>query len=142
MLNVSGKIIAFVHEKEFYMNGVPVPVLSLSTTISNKNADGEYSNAYLELKFTKDVAKDWDLDSNDTYEEGDVLDIEIAEAFIGFREYEDNEGARRIVYQLVVTAIESIDYHEQKKEEKPTKKAPTKKAPAKKQQQNKKTSKK
>lgn len=133
MLNVSGKIIAFVHEKEFYMNGVPVPTLSLSTTISNKNAEGEYSNAYLELKFTKDVAKEWDLDSNDTYEEGDVLDIEIAEAFISFREYEDNEGARRIVYQLVVTAIESIDYHEQKKPEKkaPDKK-PEKKAPAKK----------
>ena len=119
MLNVSGNIIAFVHSREVYVNGVPVQKNNLSFTISNKDAEGNYDNVYVELKFPKDLAEELGIDTD--FDEGDVLDIDIAEAFLSFRKYQTQDGDDRVVYQLVVTAVNSIDYHE----EKPKKQAKT-----------------
>lgn len=130
-MNVSGKIIAFVHEYSYSFNGVVVQANNFSTTISNKDKEGNYSNAYMEVKFSKDIIDEYGLN---TLEEGDCIDVDITDGFLSFRSY-DNEVGQHIVYQIVVTAVNDICEHVKGGvpfTEKPAKKAAVKKAAPKK----------
>ena len=126
-MNVSGNFIVFVHEYSYPLGGVYVKANNFSTTISNKDKDGNFQNAYLEMKFSKDIIEEYELNDN---EEGDCLDVDVTEGFLSFRSYENKEGQTVIVYQIVVTAVNDICEHvkAEKKPSKPTKKANGKKS--------------
>lgn len=118
-MNISGKIIAFVNEGSYFNEkGVAITFNKFSTSISNKDKDGNLSNAYLDVVFSKDLVKEWNLESWDT---GDCLDVDIETGFLTFRTYENKNGDTVYVYNIVVTAVKDISEH-QKKETEPKQK--------------------
>ena len=130
-MNVNGKILVFVNEGSYFNEkGVAIPFNKYSTTISKKDRETEeYSNAYMEVKFTDDIKDRYELYD---LEEGDSIDVDIIDGFISFREWENKDGVSIKSFQVIVTAVRDIVVRENKDvpyTEKP--KAPQKKAPQK-----------
>ena len=132
-MNVNGKILVFVNEGSYFNEkGVAIPFNKYSTTISKKDKEtGEYSNAYMEVKFSELIRDDYEL--NDL-EEGDSIDVDISEGFISFREWENKDGVSIKSFQVIVTGVRDIVRHEKKevpyteKSKAPQKKTTTKKS--------------
>lgn len=127
-MQLSGKIIVFVHEFSYYNEkGVAMSRLRYNTSVSRKEENGDYTNASLEVVFSKAVAEDYDLE--DRFEEGDMLEVEIKEAWLTCRGWEDSEGNPRRVLQAFVNSVK--DLNEYIPTDKKPAKAPAKKAPSK-----------
>ena len=137
-MNLSGKIIVFVHEFEYYNEkGVPMTANRYNTSVSRKDESGDYMNASLEVIFSKGVVEDYDL--ND-YEEGDMFECEIKDGWLTCRGWEDNDGKQRRVLQAFINSVEDIGTYEPefKKQAKKTSKKAEEKKPAKKTSQKRK----
>lgn len=127
-MQLSGKIIVFVHEFSYYNEkGVAMTGLRYNTSVSRKEENGDYTNASLEVVFSKAVAEDYDLE--DRFDEGDMLEVEIKEAWLTCRGWEDSEGNPRRVLQAFVNSVN--DLNEYVPQDKKPAKAPAKKAPSK-----------
>lgn len=127
-MNLSGEIIVFVHEFEYYNEeGVPMRANRYNTSVSRLNAEGDYVNASLEVLFSKGVVEEYGLDD---YEEGDMFKVVIDDAWLTCRGWEDNDGKARRVLQAFINSVEDISEYvpEAKKQaKKPSKKAEEKK---------------
>lgn len=133
-MQLSGKIIVFVHEFSYYNEkGVAMTGLRYNTSVSRKEENGDYTNASLEVVFSKAVAEDFDLE--DRFDEGDILEVEIKEAWLTCRGWEDSEGNPRRVLQAFVNSVK--DLNEYVPQDKKPAKAPAKKAPSKSASKNK-----
>ena len=127
-MQLSGKIIVFVHEFSYYNEkGVAMTGLRYNTSVSRKEENGDYTNASLEVVFSKDVAEEYSLEEKK--EEGDILEVEIKEAWLTCRGWEDSEGNPRRVLQAFVNSVK--DLNEYIPADKKPAKAPAKKAPSK-----------
>ena len=127
-MQLSGKIIVFVHEFSYYNEkGVAMTGLRYNTSVSRKEENGDYTNASLEVVFSKAVAEDYGLE--DRFEQGDMLEVEIKDAWLTCRGWEDSEGNPRRVLQAFVNSVK--DLNEYIPTDKKPAKAPAKKAPSK-----------
>ena len=127
-MQLSGKIIVFVHEFSYYNEkGVAMTGLRYNTSVSRKEENGDYTNASLEVVFSKAVAEEYSLEDN--FDEGDMLEVEIKEAWLTCRGWEDSEGNPRRVLQAFVNSVKDLNEYIPA-DKKPTK-AQAKKAPAK-----------
>lgn len=137
-MNLSGEIIVFVHEFEYYNEaGVPMRANRYNTSVSRKEESGDYLNASLEVLFSKGIVEEYGLDD---YEEGDMFKVEINEAWLTCRGWEDSDGKARRVLQAFINSVKVISEYvpeAKKKAKKPAKQAEEKK-PAKKASQKKK----
>jgi len=128
-MQLSGKIIVFVHEFSYYNEeGVAMQGLRYNTSISRKEESGDYTNASLEVVFSKAVAKEYKLE--ETFDEGDMLEVDIKEGWLTCRGWEDSEANPRRALQAFVNSVK--DLNEYIPQDKKPAKAPAKKAPAKK----------
>lgn len=133
-MQLSGKIIVFVHEFSYYNEkGVAMTGLRYNTSVSRKEENGDYTNASLEVVFSKAVAEEYSLEDN--FDEGDMLEVEIKEAWLTCRGWEDSEGNPRRVLQAFVNSVK--DLNEYVPQDKKSSKAPAKKAPSKSASKNK-----
>lgn len=133
-MQLSGKIIVFVHEFSYYNEkGVAMTGLRYNTSVSRKEENGDYTNASLEVVFSKSVAEEYSLEDN--FDEGDMLEVEIKEAWLTCRGWEDSEGNPRRVLQAFVNSVK--DLNEYVPQDKKATKAPSKKAPSKSASKNK-----
>lgn len=125
-MEIKGEIIVFVNSFEYTNEkGVTMYGNRYNTTISNKQEDGSYLNASLEVKFSNDIIKGEGLAD---YLDGTMLDVDIVDAWLSCRAYTDKEGNDRKAIYLFVNNIASIEEHEQEKgKKKPAKKPATKK---------------
>ena len=101
--------------------------LRYNTSVSRKEENGDYTNASLEVVFSKAVAEEYSLEDN--FDEGDMLEVEIKEAWLTCRGWEDSEGNPRRVLQAFVNSVK--DLNEYIPQDKKPAKAPAKKAPSK-----------
>lgn len=123
-MEITGKIIVFVHEFSYYnAKGVAMRGLRYNTSISRKDEAGDYLNASLEVVFSKAVADEYKLE--ETYDEGDMLELDIKSGWLSCRGWEDKDGNDR---RGLLAFINDVDYIE---EYAPASKKPAK-APAKK----------
>ena len=107
-MEITGKIIVFVHEFSYYnAKGVAMQGLRYNTSISRKEESGDYTNASLEVVFSKAVADQFELEK--TYDEGDMLEVDIKEGWLTCRGWEDKDGNVRRVLQAFINDVESID---------------------------------
>lgn len=127
-MNLSGEIIVFVHEFEYYNEaGVPMRANRYNTSVSRKEESGDYLNASLEVIFSKGVVEEYGLDE---YEEGDMFKVEIGDAWLTCRGWTDKDDKERRVLQAFINSVEDISEYvpEAKKQaKKPAKKAEEKK---------------
>lgn len=71
---------------------------SYSTGLSRKTKDGAYESAPLEVNFRRGCAPTiWTQGPGYEY-----VDIDIIDGFLGFRTYQDAQGAKHTVYTAVV----------------------------------------
>ena len=133
-MQLSGKIIVFVHEFSYYNEkGVAMTGLRYNTSVSRKEANGDYTNASLEDVLSKAVEEEYKIEDN--FDEGDMLEGEIKEAWLTCRGWEDSEGNPRRVLQAFVNSVK--DLNEYIPADKKPAKAPAKKAPSKSASKNK-----
>lgn len=128
-MEITGKIIVFVHEFSYYnAKGVAMRGLRYNTSISRKDEAGDYLNASLEVVFSKAVADEYKLE--ETYDEGDMLEVDINEGWLSCRGWEDKDGNDRRVLQAFINAVDSIEEYTpaSKKPAKAPAKKPAKKA--------------
>ena len=128
-MEILGKIIVFVHEFSYYnAKGVAMRGLRYNTSISRKDDAGDYLNASLEVVFSKAVADEYKLE--ETYDEGDMLEVEIMEGWLSCRGWEDKDGNERRVLQAFINEVDSIEEYTpaSKKPAKAPAKKPAKKA--------------
>ena len=81
--SITGETMIFKNDKGFY-----------STTISKKNKDGEYENAYIPVSFKKGV----ELENRDR--------INVTNGFLTFDSYTDKEGKTRTNLKIFVLDFE------------------------------------
>lgn len=128
-MEITGNIIVFVHEFSYYdEKGVAMQGLRYNTSISRKDEAGDYLNASLEVVFSKAIAKLFKLE--ETYDEGDMLEVDIKEGWLTCRGWEDKDGNDRRVLQAFINDVESIEEYTpaSKKPAKAPAKKPAKKA--------------
>ncbi len=129
-MQLSGKIIVFVHEFSYYNEkGVAMQGLRYNTSVSRKEESGDYTNASLEVVFSKNVAEEYALEDN--FDEGDMLEVDIKEAWLTCRGWEDSEGNPRRVLQAFVNTVKDLNEYvpqDKKPAKAPAKKPATKKA--------------
>lgn len=128
-MKTTGDIIVFVNSFEYTNEkGITMYGNRYNTTISNKQEDGSYINASMEVKFSNDIVKNECLAD---YEDGTALDVELTDSWLSCRAYTDKEGnERKVIYLFVNNIGASIEPHEaeQKPKKKPLQK-PGKKSP-------------
>ena len=129
-MQLSGKIIVFVHEFSYYNEkGVAMTGLRYNTSVSRKEENGFYTNASLEVVFSKEVAEEYSLEDN--FDDGDMLEVEIKEAWLTCRGWQDSEGNPRRVLQAFINSVKDLNEYipaGKKPEKAPAKKAPSKSA--------------
>lgn len=93
MLNAkfTGKTRIFRKDKDGKNGSYP----TYSTTVSKKNMDGEYENAWLEVHFKRGV------------ELQNKTDIVLKDAWLTFRQYENKNGYTQSVFGIFVNDFES-----------------------------------
>ncbi len=128
-MEITGKIIVFVHEFSYYNEkGVAMRGLRYNTSISRKDEAGDYLNASLEVVFSKAVADEYKLE--ETYDEGDMLELDIKEGWLTCRGWQDKDGNDRRVLQAFINDVDYIEEYTpaSKKPAKAPAKKPAKKA--------------
>ena len=124
MLDLSGKILVFVNEKEYENDrGVSVVKNVFCTSFSKKDEDDEYVNAYMDVVFSNNLKEAYKLDK---YVDGTILEVEIKEAWLSFRHWEDRDGKQRRSFYIMVNGASIDEYVKEEEEEKPKKKASSK----------------
>lgn len=91
-MNISGEATIFRNEHE----GKNGAWYSYSTGVSSKRQDGSYINAYLPVRFRKNVVVE------------NKSKIDIKEAFLTAREYTSNGQERKII-ELMVLEFDMVD---------------------------------
>ena len=119
------ELFVFVNEKEIEIGGIAKDINTYCTSLSIYNEEDEsYTKAYLDVRFSNNLKEAYDLDS---FTDGTCLKVDVKQAWLSFRAWEDKEGNPRRAFYVFVNDARIEEYV---KEEKPQKKAP-KKAPAK-----------
>lgn len=120
MLELGGKILVFVNEKEYENEkGITVAKNTYCTSFSKKDEDDEYVNAYMDVVFSNNLKEAYKLDK---FVDGTILEVELKEAWLSFRYWEDSEGHQRRAFYIMVNGA-SINEYVKEEEEKPKKKA-------------------
>ena len=125
MLDLSGKILVFVNEKDCENDrGVAMTRNVYCTSFSKQDEEQEsgYINAYMDVIFSNNLKEAFKLDKKG---EGDILEVTLNEAWLSFRAWEDKDGKQRRAFYIFVNDADIDDYV---KEEKQTKKATNKKS--------------
>lgn len=121
-MELSGKILVFVNEKEFENEkGIAMTRNVYCTSFSKKDDDEEYINAYMDVIFSNNLREAYKLDK---FGEGDILEVNLEEAWISFRAWEDKDGKQRRAFYIFVNGADIEQYV--KEEEKPKKKVTSK----------------
>lgn len=131
MLKITGVTKVFVHTKETTNErGVCITSNKYTTSVSKKNTEGEYINAYLDVQFSKNVRECLGLDSLD---EGDSFDINILDGWPTCWGYDTKDEKKRFIQIFVNDAefYEAEAFEEEAPKKKPASKAVSK-APQKK----------
>ena len=82
--NLTGRMRVYAQEVNYKKNGKPASFLKFSTSIGNKNEDGEWENLYFNVRFMKGDAPEVDGGMN--------FEIEIGKAFLTFEIFQTKTG--------------------------------------------------
>ena len=119
MLELSGKILVFVNEKEYTNEkGISLVKNAYCTSFSKKDEDDEYVNAYMDVVFSNNLKEAYKLDK---FVDGTILEVELKEAWLSFRYWEDSEGRQRRAFYIMVNGASIEEYVKEEEEEKPKK---------------------
>lgn len=123
MLKITGSTKVFVHERDYTNEkGVAITRNTYTTSVSKKNSEGEYINAYLDVQFSNNVRECLGLDS---LGEGDSFDINIIDGWPTCWGYDTKDEKKRFI-QIFVNEAEF--YEPEAFEEEAPKKKPASKA--------------
>lgn len=118
MLELSGKILVFVNEKDGVNDkGVSIVRNTYCTSFSKKDEDDEYVNAYMDVVFSNNLKEAYKLDK---FVDGTILEVELKEAWLSFRYWENADGVQRRAFYIMVNGA-SIEEYVKEEEEKPKK---------------------
>lgn len=112
------ELFVFVNEKEAKVGTIN----TYCTSLSIKNEDDEYVNAYLDVRFSNNLKEAYKMEK---LVDGTCLKVDVKDAWLSFRAWEDKHGETRRAFYIFVNDARIEEYV--KEEEKPKKKAPAKK---------------
>ena len=115
-------LFVFVNEKEVEVGKIAKTINTYCTSLSIKNEDEEYVNAYLDVRFSNNLKEAYKLDN---FPDGTCLQVSILDAWLSFRAWENKDGEQRRAFYIFVNDARIEEYV--KEEEKPKKKTPAKK---------------
>lgn len=115
-------LFVFVNEKEVEVGKIAKTINTYCTSLSIKNEDEEYVNAYLDVRFSNNLKEAYKLDN---FTDGACLKVSLIDAWLSFRAWENKDGEQRRAFYVFVNDARIEEYV--KEEEKPKKKAPAKK---------------
>ena len=131
MLKITGNTKVFVHEKSYTNEkGVALTRNSYTTSVSKKNTEGEYINAYLDVQFSKNATEVLGLD---VLGEGDSFDINIIDGWPTCWGYDTKDEKKRFIQIFVNDAefYEAEAFEEEAPKKKPASKSVSKATPKK-----------
>lgn len=120
-------LFVFVNEKEVEVGKIAKTINTYCTSLSIKDEDDEYVNAYLDVRFSNNLKEAYNLDN---FADGTCLKVSILDAWLSFRAWENKDGEQRRAFYIFVNDARIEEYV--KEEEKPKKKTPAKKTSKKK----------
>ena len=95
-MNISGKLLLFVQEKK---TSEGKPFRTYSTSVGNKQEDGSYLNASMDLVFAKERFPESKLAKLDSSK---VYTLEVKEAWPSVRKFITKEGKEvRVIYIFI-----------------------------------------
>lgn len=107
-------LFVFVNEKEAAVGTVN----TFCTSLSQKDEDGDYINAYLDVRFCNNLKEAYKLDK---FVDGACLKVSVIEGWLSFRAWTDKQGNERRTFYVFVNDARIEEYIKEE-EEKPKKK--------------------
>lgn len=126
-MNVTGNLVVFINERDYTNEkGVAMVRNDYCTTISKKDLDGEFQNAYMKVVFSNNLREAYKLDE---FTKDNILSVEIVDAWLSCDVwYNSRDEKRTNIYIFVNDArIEEKLPEEEEPKKKATAKRPTKK---------------
>lgn len=93
--HLKGLVRVFAQEVEYKKNGKKASFLKFSTSLGNKDEDGNWENLYINIRFPKGDTPECDGGMN--------FLVEIADGFLTFESYTDKSGINHQTPVLVIT---------------------------------------
>ena len=99
--DLTGRMRVYAQEVNYKKNGKPMSFLKFSTSLGVKNADGEWDNLYINVRFMKG--------DTPSANNGENFEIEIENAFLTFETYCNKDGEEIRTPAVVVQEWSDID---------------------------------